>query len=806
MFRNYMMAALRNLARNRLYTGINIVGLGIGFTAAILMALFVRSEFNYDTFLPGYDRVFSVAEIYHPPGGGPLRVDAALPNIAALMRVDYTAIDTIARLAQGGGDLRVGAIEVPDGITWADPGFFKVMPFPAIAGDPSATLARPDGIVLTRAAARKYFGRDAPLGETIEIDRTHRMEVGAVIEDIPANSHLAAQIFASGLASFSPLSIADRADRGDIGDTAFTYFRLARGASVDPIRDDMAAFLERHAIGPQAALHLTPPVLELSIVPLRDIHLRPAALGALTARANKETLLALAATGGLIVLIAAINYVTLMTARSTKRGVEVGIRKVVGATRRSLVAQFIGESLLYVGIAMVVAMACLELLIPWFNAYATANLAFAYWRDPWLFGALVALVFTVGALAGIYPAMTLSSFRPASVLKGGPLTSVGAGVVRTVLVILQFAMLIGIILMTATIYRQTRFALNDTLRVPTDQILLVTGACDEAIQHQLRALPGVRAAACSAPNRLSHVSVHRTDGTQLAFSRTWVDFGYLELYGLRPLAGRFFDHSYGADSVSPDAPASFQPNVVINETALQQLGFQRPADAVGKAIFWIRGADLKAPPLPSTIIGVAPDFSVTTSRAKIDPVIYLVDRSTLGMLNVKLDGGKIPETLASIDRVWKERNASRPISRMFLNQIMQREYMDVIRQGVIFAVFSALALFLACIGLFGLAAFATERRTKEIGIRKAMGANSSDIVRLFAWEFSQPVLWANLVAWPIAYYCANRWLNGFGYHVNLEFWMFLAAGGIALVIALLTVSGQAFLAARAKPVTALRYE
>ena len=806
MFRNYLMAALRNLARNRLYSGINIVGLGVGFTAAILMALYVRSELNYDTFLPGYDRVFSVAEVYHPPGGGPLRVDAALPNIAAPMRVDYPAIETIARLAQGGGDLRVGAVETLDDITWADPGFFKVMPFPVIAGDPSATLARPDGLVLTRTAARKYFGRDAPIGETIELDRTHRMQVGAVIEDIPVNSHLATQIFGSGLASFSPLSIADRADRGGIGDTAFTYFRLAPGASVDPIRADMTAFLERHAIGPQAALHLTPPVLELIIVPLRDIHLRPAALGAMTARGNKETLIALAATGGLIVLIAAINYVTLMTARSTKRAVEVGIRKVVGANRRSLIAQFIGESLLYVVIAMILATACLELLIPWFNAYATANIAFAYWRDPLLLGALVTLVFTVGVLAGIYPALTLSSFRPASVLKGGPLATAGAGVVRTGLVILQFAMLIGIILMTATIYRQTRFALNDTLRVPADQILWVAGACDEAIQHQIRALPGVRAAACSAPYSQSHVSVHRIDGTQLAFSRTWVDFGYLELYGLRPLAGRFFDDSYGADSVSPDAPASFQPNVVINESALQQLGFQNPAEAVGKELFWIRGADLRAPPLPSTIIGVAPDFSATASRAKIDPTIYLIDRSTLNMLNVKLDGGKIPETLASIDRIWKELEASRPISRVFLDQIMQRQYMDVIRQGVIFAVFSALALFLACIGLFGLAAFATERRTKEIGIRKAMGANSSDIVRLFAWEFSKPVLWANLLAWPIAYYCADRWLDGFAYHVGLELWMFLAAGGIALVIALLTVSGHTFLAARAKPITALRYE
>jgi putative ABC transport system permease protein len=805
VFRNYLMAALRNLARNRLYAGINIVGLCVGFTAAILMALFVRSEFHYDTFLPGYDRIFNIAEIYHPPGAPPLLIDATLPNIAAAMKLDYPSIDTIARLAQSGSDLRAGAIEALESIVWADPDFFKVMPLPVIAGDPIATLARPDGIVLTRSMARKYFGRDDPTGETIELDRAHRMQVGAVIEDIPANSHLVATIFTSGLASFSPLAIAARADRGNWGDTVYTYFRLTPGASVIPIRDDMPAFLERHGIGPQAQLHLTPPALELIIVPLPDIHLRPAALAAMTARANKETLFALAATAGLIVLIAAINYVTLMTARSTQRAIEVGIRKVVGAARRNLVAQFIGESLLYVVIAMLMAIACVELTIPWLNAYANTNVAFNYWRDPTLLGTLVVLAITVGVLAGLYPAIALSSFRPVSVLKGGALQSAGAGLVRTGLVILQFAMLIGILLMTATIYRQTRFALTDTLRVPTDQILLVTGACDDAIKHQIRSLSGVRAAACSAPGHLGHVLVHPTDGANLAFSRTFVDFGYLDLYGLRPLSGRFFEESHGADSVSADAPASVQPNVVINETAREQLGFRRSAEAVGKTISWARGADLNAP-LPSTIIGVVPDFSTTASRAKIDPEIYLVDASWLDTLNIKLDGRKIPETIAAIDRLWKDRNASRPISRVFLDQIMQRQYMDVIRQGVIFAAFAGVALFLACLGLFGLAAFTTERRIKEIGIRKAMGASSADIMRLFVWEFSQPVLWANLIAWPIAYCCASRWLNGFAYHVNLEFWMFLAAGMIALAIALFTVSGQAFLAARARPVRALRYE
>ena len=805
MLGNCVASAIRSLNHNRAYAAINIGGLALGLAAAILIALFVRSQFTYDTFVPGHDRVFNVSEIYHPPGGSSLLIDATLPNIAAAMKLDYPAIDNIARLALGTADLRVGAIESLDTITWADPDFFKVMPLPVIAGDPIATLARPDGVVLTRSMARKYFGRDDPTGETIELDRTNRMQVGAVIEDIPANSHLAAQIFASGRASFSPLTSADHAKRADLGDTVYTYFRLAPGASVDAIRGDMTRFLERHDIGPQMQLHLTPPALELILVPLPEIHLRPAAVATMTPRANKETLFALAATGALILLIAAINYVNLMTARATKRAVEVGIRKAVGAARRDLLVQFIGESLLYVTIATVVAVASVELLIPSFNAYANTRVEFNPRSDPTLLAALVALVLIVGVLAGLYPAVVLSAFRPASVLKGGVFRSASRGVVRTGLVVLQFGILIGILLMTATIYRQTRFALTETLRVPTDQILLVTSACDDAIRNQIQTLPGVRAAACSAPGNLSHVLVVRTDGVRLAFSRAYIDFSYLELYGLSPLAGRFFERSYGADSLKPDAPSSYQPNVVINETARQQLGFKGPAEAVGKTVSWVRGADLSAP-LPSTIIGVAPDFSVAASRSKIDPEIYVVNPSQLDVLNIKLDGHKIPETIASVDHLWKEFNSSRPISREFLDQLLQHRYIDVIRQGVIFAALSSLALLLACIGLFGLAAFTTERRFKEIGIRKAMGATSTDIVRLFTWEFSQPVLWANLIAWPFAYFFMQRWLEGFAYHVAMNPLVFVAASVLALVISLATVSGHALLVARAKPVDALRYE
>jgi putative ABC transport system permease protein len=457
---------------------------------------------------------------------------------------------------------------------------------------------------------------------------------------------------------------------------------------------------------------------------------------------------------------------------------------------------------------MAFALALVELLLPSFAAFMNAALRFEYWRDPELVAGIALLVAIVGAAAGLYPAFVLSAFRPAMALKGSP-TGAHPDVVRFSLVVLQFSILIVALVTTGTIFRQMQFALSEALRVNQDQVLLINGGCTEAFKEAVASLPGVRAAACAGGTALSmgfeDAGVQLADGTSVQTRHSQIDFGFFELYGLKPLAGRFFARNHADDAVVNGATAN--PSIVLNQSAAKKLGFASPAAAVGQIILWTPvGESDQAAPRRSTIIGVVQDFSMNSVRERIEPQIYYIDPKLFNLTNVKLDGARIPETLASIDRLWRTLNGDAPVNRVFLDEMMRRKYLDIIRQGDAFTLFTAIALLIACVGLFGLAVSTAERRTKEIGIRKSMGAGTGDILRLLTWEFAKPVIWANLLAWPAAYFAMSHWLSGFAYHIDLDVWMFLAAGAVALVIALTTVSVQSLITARAKPVTALRYE
>lgn len=798
MFRSYLVAALRNLARNKLYAIISISGLAVALSTAILIMLFVRHELTYDRFIPGHEHVYRVSETYHRPGEAPFSMDVTLASVAPALRQDYAGIDAIARLSQGSVGVRAGDVEQLEDITWADPDFFKVMPLPTVSGDADATLRRPDGVVLTRAVARKYFGRSDPIGQTLTIDREHSMRVGAVIENLPRNSHLQINILGSSLAPYSKISQYD-ASPIPARDT-YTYFRLAQNAAVDAIGRDFPAFVKRHWDEP----------FRLDILPLSEIHLlKPGRLGAMKAPTDRRTLGAMTAVAFLIIAVAGINYAGLTTARAGQRAIEIGVRKACGAQRRQVASQFLGESLICVGLALLVAIASVELALPYFNAAAFTNIAFDYWREPVLLAGMLGLLLGIAALAGLYPALMLSGVRPAAALKASVMSASGSPAVRSAFVAVLFAVLIGVVLFTATVYAQVRFTLFDTLRVPTDQIVLVEGACNQRIQAAVLELHGVQSVACSAIGSLLPTKVKQA-GSELRFFQTRVDFGFLELYGFSPLAGRFFSERFGADRVAPDAPASIQPNVVINEAALQKLGFSTPADAIGKTVSWVRGienADSKAS--PSIIVGVVddfPDFSSGITRTKVEPQIFYVAPSAWMPLNIRLDGAMIPETLNSLELILKNPQGDRPLTAIFLNRWMQQQMMDVIREAMCFAFFAAVALLLSCMGMFGLAAFTAEQRTKEVGVRKTMGAGTISIMRLLVWQFTKPVLWANLIAWPVAGFVMNRWLHGFAYRIELEPWLFITTSAAALLIALLTVSTHCYLVARAKPVTALRYE
>jgi putative ABC transport system permease protein len=565
-------------------------------------------------------------------------------------------------------------------------------------------------------------------------------------------------------------------------------------------------------------------------MPLADLHLHAPADPRLTTGSAAAVYSALWI-ALLIVAIAGINFVNLTTARATRRAVEVGVRKASGAERRNLIVQFIGESMIYAALAMALAILFAQLLLPSFNGFLQRTIVFDFTHDPRLVGAVFMVVGAVGVLAGAYPALVLARFSPAAVLKGSLTGGLRSGRGRQVLVALQFMVLVVLALVSTTITRQAHYAMNAALRFDKDQMLVIRTAlnvpntlpCDSALATAVRALPGVRGAACASSEPLLkieaqeiHTDVTGPGGATLKADEMLVDFGYFELFGIRPLAGRGFSRDFSGDIGLQDATAP--PSVVINESLSRALGFPTPQSAIGQTVRWypflpVTAASIAAfngktalPLSPSQIVGVVPEFALVSARQALKPTIFSVSPTGYTVLNVKLQGSQVPETLAAIDRLWKQLGPPRPIDRSFLDQQIEDMYRDVTRLGDAMAAFAGVAVFIACLGLFGLATFAAESRTKEIGVRKALGASRADVLRLVLWEFNKPVLWASLIAWPVAYFIMRRWLEGFAERVDVGLWMFPLASAIALMFAILTVSGHALLVARAQPVTALRYE
>jgi putative ABC transport system permease protein len=839
MFRNYLAAALGNLVRNKLYAAINIVGLAAGLTAALLIALFVRDEFSYDKWIPEYERVYAVHSTV-VDRSDTVHYTMAPSITAGLLAQDFshqisaiTRFLLVTRRSVGHGD-----VEYSETIMWAEPNLFKVLPLPAIAGNPATALQEPDGIVLTRSMARKYFGRDNPIGETLEVDRKFVMRVTAVLEDLPSNTYLTNPqlnlgIIASGRNANSAMTQYDKAvpPSGPIP-PLFTYLRLAPGASADSLKEALPAFERQHP-----RFQSPPYSYSLDLMPLADLHLHapfdPRLTTGSAATAFSALWIAL-----LIVAIASINFVNLTTARATRRAVEVGVRKVSGAERWNLIIQFIGESTIYAVLGMALATLFAHLLLPSFNGFLQRTIVFDYVRDPRLLGAMLIVVGAVGILAGAYPALVLSRFSPAAVLKGSLTGGLRSGVFRggrgrQVLVALQFMVLVVLALVSTTIYRQAHYAMNEALRFDKDQVLVINTSglgdvlpCDSAFTTAVRALPGVRGVACASsepiPSGWNKTGVTGSDGATAKTVQMLVDFGYFDLFGIKTLAGRAFTRDFAGDLGPQDGATP--PSVVINETLSRMLGFAEPQSAIGQSVRWhpagpFGDAALAAffaktapPDGPSQIVGVVPDFALASARQATEPGIFWI--SSFGqvgkvdgsVLDVKLRGSQVPETLKAIDKLWKQLGLPRPIRRSFLDQQIENKYRDVTLLSDAMAAFAAVAVFVACLGLFGLATFAAESRTKEIGVRKALGASRADILRLMLWEFNKPVLWASLIAWPVAYFIMRRWLEGFAVRVDMGLELFPMATALVFVIAVLTVAGHALLVARSQPVKALRYE
>jgi len=818
MLRNYLAAALRNLFRNGAYAVINVFGLALGFAAIILIALFVRDEYSFDRFYPDYERVYRVMEKVALPGEAPLRIAVTSSSIGPAMKLDFPEVEAATRLTQRGVVFRQGNIVGTVGLCWADSNFLRIFPMKVIAGNLDEALNKPDGLVLTRSTARRYFGRDDVLGKALEMDRQYTMHVTAVIEDLPPNTHLTAEAFAPGIASFSALTLLDAAAASTPdalqAENVYTYVRLRPGAQVSRVTSGIRDFALRHVPGMLGGQPIAK-AFTFSLVPLADIHLQPNSIADMKPPGDARTLQTMIGIAGLILFVAGSNFVSMMTARAAGRAVEVGVRKAEGATRRQIIAQFLGECLFYTALALTFAILAVELVLPAFNGFLHREIAFDYLRDPRLGCALLAVWLLTGLAAGAYAAFVLSMFRPGMVLKGVVFLPGGSGRLRQALVIFQFGTLIALIVSTMTIQRQTQYAMQDRLRLPTEQIYLGQSGCPAAFRDEVARIRGVIAASCTSGAAMSYdrssAVFDAPDGSKISFKSAPVDYGFFELFAVKPIGGRLFARDRGEDDVlraNPDA--ELNPSIVINETGLRALGYTSAHAAVNEYKRWSRvvpkgsGGQL-SDSRSSQIIGVVPDFSVGSVRDVIEPTVYYIDPSRYWMTVLKLEGHAIPETMRAVKALWEQTQGS-PFSGLFLNQRVNDLYADIQRQSAIFFVFAGVAVMIASLGLLGLAVFTAERRTREIGLRKVMGASRWDILRLLGWQFAQPVLWANLIAWPSAYLLMRRWLEGFAYHVDLNPLVFLAASALALIIALATVSGHALFVARTKPVEALRYE
>lgn len=834
MLGNYLASALGALARNRLFGAINVLGLGLGVAAALLIGLYVRDELSFDRAVPGARDVYLVMlhSVDRPGGDPPWNDDAVGPDLAARLRLELPGLAAVARIDQPQAPrLSHGQTQAWEtGFAWADPDLFTVLPLKVVAGAPKTGLGTPDAVVLTRSAARKYFGRDAPIGETLTVDpkTPHPMRVTAVVEDLPANSSLRKlTVFGSALSAYSNLAVFDRGPARRLQQPeTFTFVRLKPGVPAAVIDNGLKTMAARDyppstQLGATRAFHL---------VPLTGLHFAPPSEVTISPRGDRGALTALAAIGVLILVSASINFVILMTARAGRRALETGVRKAAGARRGDLIAQFLAETMLYVAAAVAMGIAAAELLLPLVGARLGRTLAFDYLGDPGLAAALAGGTLGLGVLAGTYPALVLSAFHPAAVLKGRPVKGASGDLARKGLVTIQFAIMISLTVATITLWRQTLFSLNDRLRVDGSRTLVVAGGCDRplglppasgpapvspaqrAFRQEVAALPGVEAAICTSSEAFSNDGANtpaQVPGHPPALlNRAPVDFGGLEFYGLRPLAGRFFAADRGGDALIRTGP-NRTGAVVLNETAARRLGFASPASAVGRVVTWQeRPADPAAAKAvyaaASEVIGIAPDFTLDT-RSPIKPLMFVAQPDNVNIFMARLQGARLPETLAAIDTAWAA-TGHRGARREFLDQALQERYADIVLQSTAVGLGAGAALVIAALGLFGLAAHATEQRVKEIGIRKAMGASTLDVVRLLLWQFTQPVVWANMIAWPVAWWVMNRWLQGFAYRVDLPPWLFLAAMALAVAIALLTVVHQSIRVARAKPVEALRYE
>ena len=835
MWRNYLTVAIRALIKNRTYAFINLFGLTIGLAACLIVLVYVRYETSYDRQLPDAERTFQLQQWVVGTDDPTLEVPFGTQMTSYLSGQRLRQFPQIERAVYVGRQqpviLQDGQGTVSENFVFVDGPLFDVIRLPFVRGDRRGSLDAPGTMVLTESEARRRFGTVDVVGRTLTLvfaTGPSDYRITGVVQDPPRNSHLALSVvarldFEALFGETSPFLT------GWMPKNGWVYARLRPSADVAEIARQMPAWERRNIpdeiVGGERNNVGTN--VDWRLVNVRDIHLGESANGMLPTN-DRGTIAALAIVGALILALAVVNFVNLATARASQRAREVALRKVLGASRRQLVMQFIGESLLVTGFATMMALALVELLIPRVSAFAGVELAVRYWGEDGLLLPALGLVLLVGGAGGLYPAFFLSRFRPATVLKANRSSAEapGTGRLRNILVVGQFAVSIGLIICTAIIYAQTAFARSIDPGFRRDGILQIDHGYRAALRpvmdtllREIGQVDGVSSVGRStigvATWGMDNMTVTAPGaGDPVEFELYRVDAGFFRTMGVPLVAGRTFSERLAMDdsTLPPDgddadaaALARRGYNVVLNELAARQLGYRDPAQAIGRTILADDGDVETVGRTPATVIGVVGNSRFRSIREPVAPMMFLYERFQPGWILVRYSGNPA-EVRARVGQAWRRIAPDVPFEAEFSDQIVAELYDAEEARGIVFAAFALVAIVVACLGLFGLAAFTAERRTREIGIRKVFGARTRDIVHLLAWQFSKPVIVANLIAWPVAWWVMRGWLNGFDARVDLGPGPFLLAGLIALAIAIGTIAGHALKVARANPIHALRYE
>jgi len=788
MLRNYFKVAFRALRRERVYSSINVTGLAIGLAACLIILAYVQFERSFDRFHSKADRIYRL-EMDVPSGDGVSRWGAAVQPLGAILLNDSPEVEAVTQISIEEEPLVVfGDLQLYEShFRYGDASFFDVFDFQILQGS-KESLSQPGMIFLAESTAKKYFGNEEPVGQVIEVTdkwlrNTISYEVAGLLADSPSNSHFRVNLLAS--VSSTDVGVTDFWSR-----TRYTYVLLDEQNQIENLSQSLIAIQENH-------LDSRINDAELALEPLTSIHLYSKAVNDIEPQSDVTYVMLFSAIALLILVLACINYINLTTARSAIRVREIGVRKAVGANRKQLFGQFMGESFLYILIALVLGLGLAHLAIPFVSQVMNREFSMQlaspqFWI--WVLAGIVLFTF----LAGSYPALLLSSFNPSSILKSLIRTRSGT-MVRRGLVVFQFAASIGFIAVTIIIYRQLDYVQQQRLGFDKEHklVIMTRNVLDDQantfkqvlLDHA--AVQGVTMSS-SVPTKLTAISFFSPEDVEdfdqengfLMVDRFRVDHDFVDVLGINVVKGRAFDRNFSSD----------QDAILLNEAAIEVLGWDDP---IGKRI--------KIEGTHKTVIGVLGDFQVQSVRQHIDPMLLELDASSRYII-VDMDGSDLPGTIASMQEAWDSFVPQAPFLYSFLEEDIEAMYRTERQTGQLFIYFTMLTVLVACLGLFGLAAYTAMQRTKEIGIRKTLGANTASLVQLLSVEYLKLLAIAYLFACPIAYFAINHWLDGFAYRVELSAWIFIAAGVSAAIITLFSSGYHSIKVALANPIDALRYE